>query len=233
MAQLTQDFGGTGGHGGGGARSSGMGIPICSRLAALMGGSLLVQDRAAGTAEARAGAAAPPPVHGTTFTLRLPLLLVHPAHGSGGGVPAPAHNSTGAPEQAPDPAPVAGSRVLVVDDSPANRRLAAFLLRQLGCVPGEADDGDAVLPALLAAGAPYDAVLMDMIMERINGDASLVILRGAGQRLPVLACTGNATARDAERYVALGFAGVLPKPFTRRMLHAVLAEVLATPRAQA
>lgn len=230
MAQLVQDFGGTGGPSNGrpgiavsgGARSSGMGIPICARLAALIGGSLLVTDRAA--APGGGGGA-----HGTAFTLRLPLLRGSPAAFISRSALAASARARGAAA----PLSLTGAHVLVVDDSPANRRLALFLLRALGCVGGEVDDGDGVLLAVrsaAAAGTPYDIVLMDIMMERINGDAALNELRAAGERVPVIASTGNATAQDAERYAGLGFAGVLPKPFTREMLHAALVGVLGMHR---
>jgi CheY-like chemotaxis protein len=192
-----------------------MGIPISARLAALMGGSLLVTDRGGGGGGGGGG---------TAFTLRLPLV-------SGAPLP-PLRDSSSVRSlhegDAVKRRPIAGSRVLVVDDVAANRRLALFMLRQLGCVGGQADDGDAVLPALRAAagaGAPYDIVLMDIMMERLNGDASLVELRAQGEALPVIACTGNATGADAERYAGLGFAGVLPKPFKREELAAALQAV--------
>lgn len=239
MAQLTRDFGGAGGGADGGgnatfssARSSGMGVPICARLAALMGGSLLVQDR--GNVNDACDAARSS-VHGTAFILRLPLhrstSLSAAAGGGGGG--APADFSAGTLREVPSPplqVSLAGVRVLVVDDSPANRRLAAFLLRQLGCAaPGDADDGDGVLPTLraaAAAGTPYHVVLMDIMMARMNGDAALAALRAAGEQVPVVVSTGNATAQDVARYVSLGFADVLPKPFRREALEASLARVL-------
>ena len=214
MASLLQDFGGEGGGGGGGARredgggarSSGMGIPIGARLAALMGGSLMVGGREDGRA-------------GTEFTLRLSWQVVSP-----GSAPDDVLVRPSAPLVS-----LAGARVLVVDDSAANRRLAVFLLRQLGCVTSDVDDGDGALPAVraaAAAGAPFDAVLMDIMMERMNGDAALKELRAAGEALPVIVSSGNATAVDAERYMGLGFADVLPKPFKTEMLKASLAGVL-------
>ena len=74
-----------------------------------------------------------------------------------------------------------------------------------------------------ARGAPFDVIFMDLYMERVNGDAALVSLRTAGYVLPVLFCTANATSADAERYRALGFAGLLGKPFTAEQMHAVIA----------
>jgi CheY-like chemotaxis protein len=70
---------------------------------------------------------------------------------------------------------VAGARVLVVDDSEANRRFASFAARKLGCTVTTACDGDEVVAAVAsaaAAGTPYDVVLMDLVMVR----AALLLL---------------------------------------------------------
>ena len=51
----------------------------------------------------------------------------------------------------------------------ANRRFAAFVLKKLGCTVATATDGDEVVTAVAAAaaaGAPYDLVLMDLVMVR-------------------------------------------------------------------
>jgi hypothetical protein len=40
---------------------------------------------------------------------------------------------------------LAGTRVLVVDDSPANLRFAVFALKRLGCVTETCADGDQVV----------------------------------------------------------------------------------------
>ena len=48
---------------------------------------------------------------------------------------------------------VAGARVLIVDDSEANRRFATFMARRLGCASATASDGDEVVGAVAAAHA--------------------------------------------------------------------------------
>ena len=70
---------------------------------------------------------------------------------------------------APGASSVVGTRVLVVDDSEANRRFAAFAAQKLGCATAFACDGDEVVAAVTAAGAagaPFDIVLMDLVMVR-------------------------------------------------------------------
>lgn len=102
-------------------------------------------------------------------------------------------------------------------------QMFCFISRRHGVV---STDGDEVLPAVAAATAahqPIDLVLMDLHMERMDGDAALISLRAAGQRVPVILCTANATRDDAARYRGLGFAGTLGKPFSSDQMHAAIA----------
>ena len=230
MAQLTTEFNGSYDHVAGsieapgratGIRSSGMGIPICVRLAELMGGSATLADRTDGP--------------GARFTLCLPLRTALDRTGSAAirepraAVPA---TPAGSPSPTASPAGsqrVRGTRVLVVDDSPANLRFAVYWLRRMGCAVQTCTDGDQVVDAVGTAvtlGAPFDLVLMDLRMERLDGDGALVSLRGAGYALPVVLCTAHAAAADAERYCGLGFAALLPKPFSPEQLRGAVARAL-------
>jgi hypothetical protein len=81
-------------------------------------------------------------------------------------------------------------------------------------------DGDEVLPALQAAteaGQPFDAILLDIIMKRMNGEEACRQVRAAGYTaLPIIAASGNTGPADVEEYLACGFTGTLSKPFTLR-----------------
>ena len=61
---------------------------------------------------------------------------------------------------------------------------------------------------------------------RMNGDVALAALRTAGCAIPVAAVTANATHEDEERYLAQGFAGLLPKPFTQAQMRTLLESVM-------
>jgi CheY-like chemotaxis protein len=226
MAQLTTEFNGSYDHVAGsieaakaastGIRASGLGIPICVRLAELMGGSATLADRTDGP--------------GARFTLRLPLRT------GGGGATSETRGATPtSPMPSPSTSPtrqlrpVRGTRVLAVDDSPANLRFAVYWLRRMGCTVQTCTDGDQVVNAVataVAAGAPFDLVLMDLRMERLDGDGALAALRAAGQALPVVLSTAHATAADSERYRGLGFAALLAKPFSPEQLRGAIARAL-------
>jgi len=62
-----------------------------------------------------------------------------------------------------------GLRVLVVEDNPTNRQVAKELLTAEGAQVQLAEDGELGLRAALAADPPFDAVLMDLQMPRMDG----------------------------------------------------------------
>jgi len=105
-------------------------------------------------------------------------------------------------------------KILVVDDDPDIRRIAALALERLGGFRVElASGGDEAL-ALMARELP-DVVLLDVTMPGKDGPATLQALReipGAG-RLPVVFFTATSSTAEAARLCALGAAGVVPKPF--------------------
>jgi CheY-like chemotaxis protein len=73
---------------------------------------------------------------------------------------------------------------------------------------------------------PYDVVLLDIVMRRLDGETALRQLRAAGSSVTVIAATGNAASRDADRYLAAGFNCVLAKPFSLQDLHRALLATL-------
>jgi len=127
-------------------------------------------------------------------------------------------------------APLAGRRVLVVDDNEINRRilhhqLAAWAIADLAVSSGlEALDAlrsaqlrrlgfsaDAVANGAEAVDAltrlPYDIVLMDCQMPEVDGYEAARIIRGLPgpvRNIPIIAMTANALAGDREECLAAG-----------------------------
>lgn len=121
----------------------------------------------------------------------------------------------------------------VVDDERTIRCTSQRMLARLGAEVAAVEDGDQVLAAVADAqrrGAPFDAVLMDIVMRRVNGDVACRRLRDAGYaQLPIIASTANVSPTDADEYLQLRFTDVLAKPFSVRQLLTVLARWLPTP----
>src|SRR5688572_21765065 len=80
-------------------------------------------------------------------------------------------------------------RILVVDDSAENREVLRFLLEEAGAaceLAGDGGEGVARARAAQAAGAPFDAVLMDMNMPILDGFEATRALVAAGVTSPVI-----------------------------------------------
>jgi ActR/RegA family two-component response regulator len=87
-----------------------------------------------------------------------------------------------------------GLHLLFVDDDVVNRNLGKRMLVRLGCTVVMLDDGIHVETALLSAEIPYDALLLDIQMPRLNGDTVCRMLRARGETIPIIAMTGTARA---------------------------------------
>ncbi|WP_295384288.1 PAS domain-containing protein [uncultured Thiodictyon sp.] len=92
--------------------------------------------------------------------------------------------------------PLAGLRVLVVDDDARVREAVGRLLRVAGARLGQAEHGEACL-ALLARDAAFDLVLSDIAMPVLDGIALLQRLATQRPGLPVILMTGQKDALSA------------------------------------
>lgn len=116
------------------------------------------------------------------------------------------------------------SRVLVTDDTPANRRLVALVLRKAGLLVDEAEHGKQALDRV--AEQDYDLLLMDMQMPIMDGFTATRTLRSNGLTTPIFALTANVMQSDRERCEEAGCDDFLTKPIDIDELLAKLAEHL-------
>lgn len=125
------------------------------------------------------------------------------------------------------PLPPPGSRVLVVDDNAGNRELVRSVLEAVGVEVVEAVDGEAGVAA--AAAAPYDAILMDLRMPRLDGVAAAQRIRaqsGPSAKAPIIAFSADVRSGPLDPV----FNGATPKPLTVASLLATLVVALDGPR---
>ncbi len=113
-------------------------------------------------------------------------------------------------------------RILVVDDEPAVRDALERALHLHGYAVSLAGDGEEGLEAL-ARDAP-DAVVLDVLMPRLDGLAACRRLRAEGDRTPVLLLTARDAVADRVAGLDAGADDYLVKPFA-------LEELLARVRA--
>lgn len=105
--------------------------------------------------------------------------------------------------------------ILVVDDEPANRAIAAGILAAAGWRVEEAENGDLAIAAV--RDLRFDLVLMDIQMPGRDGfEAALTIRNGGGPgaAVPILAFTAVPPGDALERARAAGMDGHIAKPFT-------------------
>jgi PAS domain S-box-containing protein len=118
----------------------------------------------------------------------------------------------------------AGRRVLLVEDEPVNRLIARSLLERSGLTVVEAADGAQALE--LAAAQPFDLILMDMQMPRMDGLEATRRLRQRSAKPPIVALTANAFAEDRRSCLDTGMDDFLAKPFEPAGLEAMLSKWL-------
>jgi two-component system OmpR family response regulator len=112
-------------------------------------------------------------------------------------------------------------RVLVVEDEPELLHVLAQALREDGYAVDEASDGEDGL--FKAASWEYDAVVLDLMLPRLDGWGVLAGLRRE-RKTPVLILTARDAVADRVRGLDGGADDYLVKPFE-------LAELLARLRA--
>ena len=133
-------------------------------------------------------------------------------------LPARGAAGTGAGDAAPPPvrAPArdlsGAGRILLVEDEPSVRGIAARLLRTRGYEVLEAADGEAALEIARAEAGKIDLMISDVIMPGMDGPALLKAARPYLGAAPVMFISGYAEAEFSD--LLEGEAGVsfLPKP---------------------
>jgi len=118
-----------------------------------------------------------------------------------------------------------GKRILVVDDSKINLKVANNILRPYNFTIVEATSGFEALE--LAETQTFDLILMDIMMPKMNGVECLRRLKEIpGFDIPVVALTADAIEGQDEKYIQAGFNDYLSKPIDRYQLNRVLNKYL-------
>jgi len=107
-----------------------------------------------------------------------------------------------------------GRRVLIVDDHAIVREFARVTLEAEGFQCTEAPDGEQGLG--LARAEPFDLLLLDIDMPRMQGTEVLRQLREEPPRphLKIIMVSGRATANEMATMLVAGADGYLTKPFS-------------------
>jgi signal transduction histidine kinase/ActR/RegA family two-component response regulator len=174
---------------------TGLGLAISRRLVEAMGGSIGLSSQ---------------PGQGTTFWFQVPPRrsgAVRPAE------PKPVFAARPATRPGPP-------RMLVVEDNPVNQKVATGLLARLGIAAEIAADGQEAVVRI--AAKPFDLVLMDVQMPRLDGLEATRILRQHGATVIIVGLSANAFETDRQAGLDAGMDDFVTKPVTRRKLEDIL-----------
>jgi PAS domain S-box-containing protein len=138
--------------------------------------------------------------------------------------------------EVPSVAAARGLSVLVAEDNEINALLMRSLLTRLGHYAVITTNGEEALESWLgarSAGAPYDLVLMDIQMPRLDGIETTKRIRAReagqpGRQTPILALTANTLVEDRYACFEAGMDGFLIKPLDREKLTEALAGLAAS-----
>ncbi len=125
------------------------------------------------------------------------------------------------------------AKILIIEDNPANMKLATLLMSKAGHTASCAVDAETGL-TLARADRP-DLILMDIQLPGMDGLAATRLLKNdpATAAIPIIALTSMAMKDDQAKTRAAGCDAYIAKPLRYRELYAAIDTLLAQARSRA
>ena len=119
---------------------------------------------------------------------------------------------------------IGSPKILIVDDEEAVRMVAKALLERAGHSVVLAKDGEEAI-RIITRDKLFTAILLDLMMPRMNGDEVARKLVQLGCRAPIILSSGYSEKEAHNRFDELGFNAFLQKPYTYEELIQIIDTV--------
>jgi hypothetical protein len=119
-------------------------------------------------------------------------------------------------------------RILVVEDNELNQRLAEVMLKEMGCIPTLAANGEDAIEKFQEE--TFSLILMDINMPGMDGYTATRMLRQKYKTtIPIIGLTANVYKEDINQCIEAGMNDHIGKPYHPEQLYLKIKKYLVQP----